>query len=58
MKFEEWKSQALNYLHGLQNKYNLGDCDWMLGDDEDMKRDGFSEGDSPEEYVDYQFECA
>ena len=57
MTFKKWKSEALKYLHKIQERFGWGNCDWILGDDEDMKRDGFDEGDSPEQYVDYQIEC-
>lgn len=56
MTFKEWKAQALEYLHNHRLSYS-DELDWILGDDEDMKRDGFNEGETPEGYVDYQIEC-
>lgn len=63
-EFAIWKEQAVKYLHGLaaQNPEALAHgCemwDWILGNDEDMRVEGYEEGMTPEEYVDYQFECA
>jgi hypothetical protein len=53
--FEEWKKQAIEYLH---SKFGSDKYNWILGDDEDVIRYGYNEGETPQEYVDYQIECA
>ena len=61
--FEEWKKEAIEYLHTItaenpkseQGEVNM--WDFLLGDDEDMLP-SYNDGESPEEYVDYQIECA
>jgi hypothetical protein len=53
--FEDWKKQAIEYLH---QKFGHNKYDWILGDDEDMMRDGYNEDEAPEVYADYQIECA
>jgi hypothetical protein len=55
ISFEEWKKQATEYLH---QKFHSDKYDWILGGDEDMKRDGYDNDESPSEYVDYQIECS
>lgn len=58
--FDEWKNTAIEYLHSLATKAGAipNSWDFILGDDEDMRRDGFDENQTPQEYVDYQIECA
>lgn len=61
--FEQWKEKALEYLHYIEAKAGCKRDEWLwiMGGDEDMKRDGFEYfeyKDSPEGYVDYQLECA
>ena len=55
--FEQWKAEAIEYLHH-KTETTGEEYFWLLGGDEDMKRDGYDDGESPEEYVDYQIECA
>lgn len=60
--FEEWKNEAIDYLHGKAKQSMLEGAtedmwDWILGDDEDMMP-SYNEGETPAQYVDYQIECA
>ena len=64
MSFDAWKKEAVEYLHSLaaQNPnsktHGVGMWDWILGNDDDMRSDGYDEDETPQEYVDYQLECA
>jgi hypothetical protein len=62
--FEEWKKDTVKYLSDLVLLHIETKAEpeptwlWILGDDEEMKRDGYDYGMTPSEYVDYQIECA
>lgn len=57
LSFEEWKARAIQYVHIITGTEG-DEFMWLLGDDEDMKRDGYDDEQTPEAYVDYQIECA
>ena len=64
LAFENWKKEAIEYLHSLASKNNdfvtegIDVWDWMLGSDDEDMLPSFNDGESPRAYVDYQIECA
>jgi hypothetical protein len=63
ISFKRWRRAAYTYLHMIcrrklyYNSEQTKNMDAMLGDDEDMIP-SYNDGETPQEYVDYQFECA
>ena len=57
LDFATWKAKVIKYLHE-QTATNDESMFWLIGGDDDMKETGYDEGDTPEEYVDYNIECA